>query len=164
MPNPFARVGQLKRTEDDIRDDLGIHLTNSISFGPCRTSNNGRVTNCHCVQNIRGDSVLQKNIHPKMSLRVQFVWCEESCFIHSGYCASGFYSITEEKEERDMVSWISSKGSIRWTRYSNIFLSKWDTETLLYWISEMEDTNRGDIVSDFKEAQKCRKYIHVFRL
>ena len=62
MPNPFVRVGQLKRTEDDIRDDLGIHLTNSISFGPCRTSNNGRVTNCHCVQNIRGDSVLQKNI------------------------------------------------------------------------------------------------------
>ena len=62
MPNPFVWLGQLKRSEDDIRDDLAIHLTNSISFGPCRTSNNGWVTNCHCVQNFHGDNMLRKNI------------------------------------------------------------------------------------------------------
>ena len=50
MPNHFARTGQRKQTEDDIRDDLAIHLTNCIKFGVCRTSNNGRATNCHCVE------------------------------------------------------------------------------------------------------------------
>lgn len=62
MPNPFSGSGRRKRTEDDIRDDLAIHLTNCIAFGVCRTSNNGRPTNCHCVENIRGDCVLHRNV------------------------------------------------------------------------------------------------------
>ena len=36
----FSRTGQKQQSDDDIKDNLTIHLTNYIKFGAYRTLNN----------------------------------------------------------------------------------------------------------------------------
>ena len=62
MMNPFSMDKQKRLSEHDIKDNLAIHLTNCMRFGACRTYNNGQTNNCHCVRNIWGYNVLQRNI------------------------------------------------------------------------------------------------------
>ena len=58
----FAKSQQKKLTDEQIKDRISDHISCCVLDGMCVTANNGRVTNCGCVADIRSDETLYGNL------------------------------------------------------------------------------------------------------
>ena len=60
--NTFARARQKKLTDKQLQNRISDHISCCILDGKCVTANNGRPTNCSCVEDVRIDETLYNNL------------------------------------------------------------------------------------------------------